>query len=280
MHNPLRLLDSPDVIPLLAVMGILYFLGQYLVNAHPTCRESGNHLGVAAFFAYCAYAYVTFGAIEAADWLWIAVRGLLAAGFLRVLAWIVLPILAFGFRRFITKPAESARTRRAQKAQQREAARHARRREEEQRRALEEYARNAPQRERTGQMATAAQRRREDVRISCEVLYQRFKLELAERFPSADFDSFRHKYLGDDRSAEEVEQRAEQLKDLIQQHLDQLRVKPKRDFNSMAELNAWYGEQLAQAEAIPDERLRAVMIAKLKARFADFSLRTCEEHDR
>lgn len=137
------------------------------------------------------------------------------------------------------------------------------RREAELRRAREQHAAQVRDQERRDR------RRREDARSRCEALYHRHAPEIGARFTRYSFDDYARKYMGDGRDPDEVEERAAQLQAIILDHLE--RVRPAPTFRSLGDIAAWFEEQKRQLAALPDDRLRETMLARLKARYTELT---------
>ena len=102
----------------------------------------------------------------------------------------------------------------------------------------------------------------------CELLYQLYAPEIAARFPRTSLDEWIKKYMGDDHSPTDVEQRADQLRKLITHHREQ--VIPTPQFTTLPELAAWFQQQKSEIEALPvDDRLRRTLLANLNVRNAE-----------
>lgn len=109
----------------------------------------------------------------------------------------------------------------------------------------------------------AAQRRRENARTSCELLFMRNAPELDARFTRQMFDDFVARHLSDGFPPEYVEQRAEELKSLIRLHL--AKANPRR--KNLAELAQWFldEKQQIQEAAIADDD-KQLLLAQLEER--------------
>jgi hypothetical protein len=135
-------------------------------------------------------------------------------------------------------------------------------------------ARMAAERERVRREAEAAapakaagQRRREDARARCELLFSLYAPEIGQRFPRALLDDFVRNYMGDERSPETVEQRSEQLQGILLQHLEKSGQSTKRV--TLADLAQWFLREKEQIEATPlQDEDRENLLAQLEARFA------------
>jgi hypothetical protein len=151
----------------------------------------------------------------------------------------------------------------------------------------EEYDRAAPERERAQAEAqrraeseahekASAQIRREDARLVCELLYNLHAPDIGGRLRKAALDDFIKRHMGDERTPEYVEQRSQQLKGIIQQHLDRVRPSPK--FTSIEEVARWFREQKQSIEALDvDDRVKKVHLAELSERYAEMTSRLMEE---
>src|SRR5207302_9974376 len=110
--------------------------------------------------------------------------------------------------------------------------------------------------------AGPARRRREESRVRCEMFYALYSPEIGPRFPKEAFADFCQRYLGDDRTPEDVERRAGQLLETMQQHLRQTGRRTSR--LGVAELAAWYQQAQAQMSGLPvDERQKRLLLAQL-----------------
>src|SRR5207249_3925444 len=100
----------------------------------------GLRLAAVAFVAFCIYGYLRLKPTDAQGLLWIAVRGLLAAGLALGVAWILLPIIAFASRSILGSLLEKA-SYVADAARRSAAERRAKEQEEERRRRADEECR-------------------------------------------------------------------------------------------------------------------------------------------
>ena len=282
MHAVLELITNPDPCSLLCLIALLTWVGNAMTGGRGTFHTWGYRIAATTFIAYGVYGAVAFSPTTAHALLWTAIRALLAAGLSLGLSWISLVACHF----LVGVPAgfleRWRRTTRQRLTEQRAIAETAesllRRRADNERLALQRQ-REQETAEVLDREKADVRRRRDDARIRCETLYHLYEPELEHRFPSSSFDQFHRTYLGDDRSAEDVEKRAQQIEELIQQHLSKVHVpEPQQAFRSMADVTAWYEKQLAQIEAIQDERLRATTVARLKTKFADL-LQQCGEYN-
>ncbi|MFO0945624.1 MAG: hypothetical protein U1D30_06730 [Planctomycetota bacterium] len=115
-----------------------------------------------------------------------------------------------------------------------------------------------------------ANREREDARIQCELLYDRYRSELETRFPRSMLDGYITRYLGDDRPLEDVRQRASQLQELLQSHVD--RVEPPRRFSTIEDLTMWFiGEKKRIEHLDVDEIFKQTYLTRLSERYAEIA---------
>ncbi len=117
--------------------------------------------------------------------------------------------------------------------------------------------------------AAEAKRRCEAARAECELLYALAAPEIGARFSKQDLNEFLTKYMSDASAPEAVEQRAEQLKKIMREH--QAKVEPRPKFASLQELSAWFEQQMAELQSVPDEKLRKSLVVQLKAKYSDLT---------
>lgn len=244
-------MESDDVCSLSFVVLLLLVIGSRMVERRRALQNWGLRLATGTFVAYAIYRIAMGSTIEPGDVALLLLRALLVAGLMLGVSWIVLPMAAFvldGLARpalsiaksllrractgRTTTQAELLHLRTALDAKSAELAAAEQRRNEAQHAAL---------------VDREAQRRRDDARASCELLFAQFAPEIEKRFPRIAFDQFMAKYLGDDRSPEEVQQRAAQLCDMLRQQRQSL--DPARRFTNLTELSAWYEEQQRHVRA-------------------------------
>jgi hypothetical protein len=121
-----------------------------------------------------------------------------------------------------------------------------------------------------------AQRRREDVRIRCELSYDRYATDLATRFPRAMFQDYLKRYLWDDRPADEVERRGVQLDDLILFHV--AKIDPPKKCQNIEDLSRWYMEEKRRIDTVDiDPMYKATYLAQINARYAELTEKLLSE---
>lgn len=88
-------------------------------------------------------------------------------------------------------------------------------------------------------------------------------------------EAFIKNYMGDNRSAEEVEARARQLEDMINQHIDAVQPAPR--FKNIAELAQWYVTEKKRIEELPvDEIFKEQHLVQLHTQYAEMTQEVME----
>jgi hypothetical protein len=255
MQQALEFLEPDNWLAYLLIIVGLWFVGGKM-NAGGRGHRWPLRLGAGAFVVYACSAAYTDQPSRAENYLPILLKGALAAGLVSGAALVLLPIATFVYDHTLGASlravrAASARTRR------RSADRRTRRQQEEQRkRDQQSYENAAPERERARLQAQAyayaaadAQRRRDQARASCTLLYDRYAVDIAKRYTKEMFTEFVSQHMTDQLPAELVEQRAEDLKNLLRQHYET--VHPPSKFRSIEEAYRWQAEQIELIEHLP-----------------------------
>ncbi len=93
-----------------------------------------------------------------------------------------------------------------------------------------------------GQLRAEEQRRREDVRLSCQLMYDQYAAMLQTHFPPERLEAYFKQYLSDHHRAVMVEKRGVLLKEMIAQL-----VAPEEEsqlgFQSLQEISLYFQEQ-------------------------------------
>lgn len=258
-----RLVEDAELSGLIALAGILAFVGQKTSEHRPAVRR-GSWLLAAVFFLCLLGLWIAQDRMYGKDLADLTFRGLLGAGALYGgLCIVALPLVALyrltlqdgwrGFRRWLRESAEQRKRRREERRREQAWAEGAPAREEERRRREEQACRGA-----------ASQKRRQEARASCEVLFVRHQFEIRQRFTREMFDAFLAKFMADTFTTEQVEQRAKELKDVIRAHV--AKVDPPR--KSLGQLAEWFVQQKREIEnASLSEEDRDMMLAQLEERY-------------
>lgn len=258
------------------------WLGNAIARGDSRSRRIGLGAGALAFIAVVIRQLEIAPPAASADFVGLLIPAAVAGAVATGIGWCVAGPLADFHALTIAPLFQTARDWRRRLAERRCAATEAKRREADERKRQEEYERAAPERERQRQAAeekrkadAEAQRRREAARANCEMVYALYAPEISNRFSKSDFQEFARKYLGDDRPAEQVEQRVEELIQHIERHLE--RIEPMRKFDSLESLAQWFSAQRRQLDAVDDERLKRSLLVRLNERYADLTSRLLEE---
>jgi hypothetical protein len=267
MHAIFAQADGSSLVFLAVVLG---FLGEGVVRLTGRMRERKQSvrawaagLGIASGLIACLGTISGAKAKDADDLL----SGIFTGGAVGVfacMAWyFAVAVLTFGYQHFFAPPFRLLGRIRSRASERRERRREERRHLRQQR----DYERGAPQRQRLAADQATAQRRRENARASCELLYKLCAPEIRDRFPRPAFDEFVRTYMTDQHDPGLVEERAEQLKGIIEQHRQ--RIDPPRKKLTLGQLAEWFVREKQQIESLPlDEEDKASLLAHLEAKFA------------
>lgn len=250
------LFDETDIWTQLFPTLVVIFIGQHCVNSSPEAERWGKRIASFTFFCLLGSKLLGDEVSDPFEFVELAISALLTAGMILGLSWIFLPLPFYLWRQTAS---EGLRTFHhwKQKQQQREnQQREEQDRLEQQRLSEEEWKRNAPERERQRreqqQLAinrADQQRRREEVRLRCQLLYDQHTQELQEKLSPQRLEAYFSQYLTDQHSAEMVEQRGELLKEMIEQSLDS-DTSDQLEFNSIQEIALHFKEQRTEIEKL------------------------------
>lgn len=272
-----------DSIALCLLALSLFGVGRRVIEPRGCLDSCGRRVGLGTFLLVLACGLAAGALQSAADLLKVLWHGasLAAAGTgatwigLSALAslWRLLTRLAQRFGKVIASNRERRRQTRRTRIEERERSR----REEEWERMRpwrERQAREAAQRsEIAAQERQADESRRIDARAACEFLYARHAPEIGLRFPRSLYDAFVQTYMNDSFGPAEVERRGGELQTLIEQHLDEVKPRPKRpEPQSIPELAEWFLAEKSRIDALPlDEELKQTHLMQLQYRYAELS---------
>lgn len=302
---PFSFLNEAIDISTLMLLSVLFVLGGNLVNRKAKLQVYGKRIAGVAFFLFVIIMVSEREPTRPSDWLGIIIRSLIFSGLVLGAAWTILPAGLFVYEhtlgalfRFLDD-IERSRQRRlelqrqAREREEREAAleqelrlrndqrdRERKMQEEQKRLQDEEFERKRPERERLAREAALLavaekklraedQKRREDARAACELCYSLAAPEIGNRFSRTEFGDFVSKYMADSFPSEYVEERAVQLKTIIQLH--QEKIVPAKKFSSIQDLTGWFEQQKAQIEAIPEAKQRSTLLVHLKERYLEMT---------
>ncbi|MGE3808291.1 MAG: hypothetical protein AB7K24_26825, partial [Gemmataceae bacterium] len=186
-------------------------------------------LALAAFLGYCVYAAITTENFNTDMLPRIALEALIPVALTLVVAWIVHPIWDY-VRALLPEPAQKKLDEHRSKGF-RKALHKARKERAERRRVVEEYEDETEEAElpreaeigpleleRVSRVQIDLQRRRDKARLQVELFYLSASADIGTRIDRNMFQDLLHRYLGDHVPVEDVEQNAQQLQLLLQQH--------------------------------------------------------------
>ncbi len=251
------LLEAGDFCSLSVLLLIVFLAGGAMAGGNPKVHAWGRRLAAGAFIAYGIYGCLTFHPTYAEDWIGIGVRAAFCAGLALGLSWIMLSLVSFVYGHTVGPSFGKLRAIRFQLRQKSDDAKQ--RRAEENRRQQEQrdWERAAPERERLRQLQEEQQRkqksdqnRREEARLECDLLYQRHASQLASFFPPERYEALASQHLSEEHAAEDVEQRAARLQQMIRDCLD---ASPGSDakFKSLQEVAAYFDDRRKEIDNLP-----------------------------
>jgi hypothetical protein len=269
MESVLRFLDTVDLGGMFILVLALLFLGNKLSEGHSRVRALCFSLSGILFVAYVVF-QITKGSMYSDNLAEVTFRGLLGAGFVLGASWILLVPIAVLHRKTADRLREwknDLRRRRVERNRLCQAEEMRRRREQEYPAALREQEKRRKQAEEQARTAAEALRKREESRARCELTFALHGPEIRDRFSKEMFDDFSTRHLGDDRSPEYVEQRARELCDILQKHLEKAKGSAK-DLGELAaarqEVQAFYDQHAGMLQEVcPPIRLRAELHARI-----------------
>jgi hypothetical protein len=120
------------------------------------------------------------------------------------------------------------------------------------------------------------QNRRERARAACELLYALHAAEISARYPRTEFDAYLQKYMSDTQDPAYVEERAEELKGIIEQQVS--KVEPAARRMSLQDLASWYESVRQEIDSSPlPSRQKNVQLAQLSTRYQELVQEVLEE---
>ncbi len=107
------------------------------------------------------------------------------------------------------------------------------------------------------------QYQREEIRLSCQLLYDQHAVELQDRFPQQRLDDYFEQYLSDSFPIEIVQQRGRLLKEMIESSLEQSGGN-KQKFSSLSEITAYFQERRQEIKSLDyDEQTEQSFLSSL-----------------
>jgi len=278
MDSLFEIVHSGSLCALFLPVLLAIFVGHQIVDRHPRARAVGHALAWCALVAIALAECVIVPITDGGTLLEIMVRSLLGAGLMLGGAWILLPAILgvcdsidsaiHWFIRRIIRPLVNAilwiprwiwtwPARRRAAAQRLEFAKIANQERERNR------VRETREAE-IGRQRSVDQRRREFVRLQCQLLYDRHAKAISSVFPRKRFEAYIQTYFSDKDEASLIEERAELLKRMIEEFAASAPTAIRKSFGSLPELVAAFEARRAEVMAIPcDEEMKESLIAHL-----------------
>lgn len=277
-----QLLATGNVFLLGFLTWILFHVGCAVAQTSPASHVWAKRLGLVAFLGFVCLALASQQMPSEVELIVITIRGLLAGWFVASILLIGLPAMLWldgQVRSQQTSLWAAADARRRQREEQRQSRQEA----AEQKVRQQEWERGAPERERVQrealeraelerQQQRRSQKRREDVRSHLELLYSLYAPKIHNRFTKQMFGDFLTRYLGDNRTPEDVEERGKQLQTMMEQHHQAVDPPPKKA--TLQDLAAWFVAEQQRLESLPlDDLLKDEFRAILHERYAELTQR-------
>jgi hypothetical protein len=263
----LRFLETVELGGFLFLVLALMFVGNKICHAFRRVRAFSVSLSALLFVAVIAFRFLK-GASYSDNLAEFTLRTLLGAGFLLGTCWIVLPPIAtvwiavtdtvrrwtagvFGFvtggRHFIQRLGD----RRQGKINDAIS--------------IEQRARTHRQAEEQAKTVAETDRRRQEARGTCELMFVTNSFEIRELFTREMFDSFVARHLGDDKAPEYVEKLAIELCGIVQKYVEKANGGAKR---TLAELAEWFLNEKQQIESTAlSERHKQDLLSQLEEQY-------------
>lgn len=280
MEHFWNLLIDGNLFLLAVLTWILYQVGCAAAQQSLPSQIWSKRIGFVVFLGFLARSLTGDSTPDETALIVLALRGLLIGWLAGTAALITLPMV-FWFNEHIRSQQMSLRESAMARREERLAKRNARETESRRKREQAEWERSAPERERAERLALeraaverkqkqSSQKRREDVRSQLELLYTFYAPKIQNVFSQTMFDDFESKYMGDERTADEVEERGRQLLAILEQHHNAV-VSP-RTYSSLEDLANWFiGEQRRLDGLALDEFLKDEFRAILHDRYSELS---------
>lgn len=277
-----QLLTTGNVFLLGFVTWILFHVGCAVAQSSPASHAWAKRLGFVAFLGFAGLSLASEQMPSEIELIVITIRGLLAGWFVTSILLIGLPA-ALWLGGQIRSQHTAFRAARDAHRRKREEQRRSHQEAADQKVRQREWERYAPERERAQREAREqtelerrqqqqAQKRREDVRSHLELLYSLYAPKIQSRFTKQMFGDFLTKYLGDNRTPEDVDERGRQLQTMMEQHQQAVDPPPKKA--TLQDLAAWFVAEQQRLESLPlDDLLKDEFRAILHERYAELTQR-------
>lgn len=261
-------LSDGDLCSLVFLIWLLIFIGSRVIQFSPPLQLCGLKIAATVALVQVAADIDDSGLRTPAEALRIVLRALAAGGVTLGPAWMTLAIGSY-FRELFRRMTNAATSRAMPRQRERER-RHREAEESERKRQREaEWERTRPQREQAVRDAAErsraeAERRqqedqrklsdrkcREDAKLRCVLVYDRFAAALAKSFPRDQLDQYFAAYMSETHAAEAVEARAQQLIQMQEELASEQGNRSKARFQSLADVAAYFHQQREQIQSLP-----------------------------
>ncbi len=283
MFQITHIIETSDVCSLSFLIMLLTLVGQPFVARSPELHNLGVRIAAGVGLVYAGLTILERDLGTAGEIAALVLRSLAAGGVVLGPTWIVLSVGAY-VRDQHRRMSAAAEARAAARRRERERRKQDAEEKERRRRADREWERTRPERERATREAadqaarraqieaerkhqealrqTDEQRRREEVRYKCRLLYDRYAKELKTSMSQKRFDEYFATYLSDRYSAEEVERRGRELQAML---LDTVRpASPTRQRRTLSEIQEEFTRRRNEVQTTSlDEDAKAALVADL-----------------
>ncbi len=262
-----------DFCGMLVPLLLLGIVGQQTVNGHPHLERLSYLLGWVALLLFVGAGLLIRPQPDGSDLLVVLICGLVFAGYLVTISWLLLPLLSLVFEAAIVGPWRSLRQllRRIRSSwQRRRSDRHMRRQERQLRR---QEQRTRPHRERQERLArqvreTEAQREQRDqttrdqLRYRLQLTYDQHRTELSDQLPPEQFADYFESFLTNQLSPDEYARRANQLEQMLTDKLGSASRRRRPKFESIDQAIAHFEAEKERIRQIPtlDEDTRETLL--------------------
>lgn len=231
-------------------------------------RTGGLRIAAGTAILFAGATLMEEGIGEAGPLARVVMRSLAAGGLILGPTWIVLSVGAF-FHAQYQRLTNAARTQAAVRKREREQKQRDADESERKRQQDAEWERIQPERERAAREATerarveaerrqqlelcrlSDQKRREDAKLECVLIYDRKAAALAKSFPRERPDQYFAAYMSETHAADAVETRANQLIAMLEELASEHGHRSKAKFQSLADVAAYFQQQREQLQSLP-----------------------------
>ena len=274
---PLDLLDqllSGDICGLIVPLALLLAVGQHCVRGRPRIERLSYLLGWCGLLLYLAASFLAGNVGSGADLFIVLLAGLLFAGYLIGATWLIAPLAALALDATVVQPLASLSRFFCRIAARVRGTREAWRRQRKARHQRRTWAAEAPlrarqQREREEQQRREAhaQRRREQERLETQLLYDRYREQLVESFPPEEFQRYFETFLTSDLPPELFRDRAQKLREMLQDRVQPVRRQRRETFQSFEEVVTHFERERERVEQLqlPDDVKETLLVLLLDA---------------